>query len=78
MDAPLLDKRFSPGLSDEPFFTFRAKDDLAGKVILAYRALLRQHNYSEVSDEIRSIDEWLNRREQWREENPELCQMPTF
>lgn len=63
----------------EPVFVLRAKDDVAIEAVHAYkRALLDFVKYSQENPIIKSIDQWLEDAEQWRADNPDKCQTPTF
>lgn len=76
---PQLEKKPIVPHPGEPVFVFRAKDDIAMDAIKAYRAaLLKYVNYSEDSDIIISIDQWIERANAWRRNNPDKCQPPTF
>lgn len=78
MDAINFVKEFAPRIGEEPFMTFRAKDDYSDVAVKAYRDALMKAGYEIESTEIMALDEWVRLRDQWREENPEHCKAPDF
>ena len=73
----MANKEIKP-LLGEPVFTFRAKDNLSIEVVLTYRRMLLEQGYEAASDIIKSIDEWVEQADDWRESHSEHCQLPSF
>jgi len=62
----------------EPRFTLRAKDNLSGMAVSVYRDTLKFVGYPDDDPMVKSCDEFLARREEWRAENPDKCKNPDF